>query len=96
MNNTSTAYGSPDWLDLKKKIIFWMYKAQWIFTLYDWCMGGSQQIFLILCWLSTNMAAIGSTCIVHCPYKPGERHDLESLLFNIRMTVVHSHVHSTL
>jgi hypothetical protein len=22
MNNTSTAYGSPDWLDLKKKIIF--------------------------------------------------------------------------
>jgi hypothetical protein len=40
--------------------LLWKYNAQWIITLYDWCMRGSQQIFLILCRLTTNMSAIDS------------------------------------
>ena len=51
-------------------------KTNELLLLYDWCMESSQQIFLILCRLTTNITAIGSPCFVHCIYKPGERYRL--------------------
>ena len=64
------------WARLLLSFLLWNYKTQWIVALYDWCMGGSHQLFLIVCRLTTNAAAIGSPSFIHCLYKEGERYNL--------------------